>query len=63
MHDPEQVDDQQDAAADVPHGVPARRDAVDIAGPGNVRQQRLVEDVAREANPMLPAMKRTDPVR
>ena len=47
VHDPEQVDDQQDAAADVPHGVAAGRDAVEVAGAGHVRQQRLVEDVAR----------------
>ena len=45
--DPQQVDDEQDAAAEVADGVARRGYAVHLLRRGDVRQQRVVEDEAR----------------
>ena len=44
-HVPDQVDQQEDAAAQVAQGIAARRDLVDLVGMGHVGQQGIVKDV------------------
>jgi hypothetical protein len=44
---PEQVDDEEEAAAEIPHGVGGGRHAIHFVGRRDVGQQRVVEDEAR----------------